>query len=62
MFSIYKKDLQSFFFTPFAYIVTALFLFMFTFMFNSSLGDLNQPTHYFSFANIFYNCYSCCTP
>ena len=55
MFSIYKKDLQSFFFTPFAYIVTALFMFMFTFMFNSSLGDLDQPTHYFSFANIFYN-------
>ncbi|MBO5343067.1 MAG: ABC transporter permease [Ruminococcus sp.] len=55
MFSIYKKDLQSFFFTPFAYIVTALFLFLFTFYFNGSIGDQSQATYFFSFANVFYN-------
>jgi ABC-2 type transport system permease protein len=42
MFSIYKKDLQGYFFTPFAYIVTGLFLFMFTFVFNGSLGTLTR--------------------
>ena len=55
MFSIYKKDLQGYFFTPFAYIVTGLFLFMFTFVFNGSLGTLDQATFYFSFADTFYN-------
>ena len=55
MFSVYKKELQSFFFTPFAYVVTALFMFLFTFMFNNALGDLEKPTFMFSFAEIFYN-------
>lgn len=55
MFSIYKKELQSFFFTPFAYVVTALFLFMFTFFFNGELGNQDQATFYFSYPNVFYN-------
>ena len=55
MFSIYKKELQSFFFTPFAYVVTALFMFMFTFFFNGSLGNLEQAVYYFSFPTVFYN-------
>lgn len=55
MFSVYKKELQSFFFTPFAYVVSALFLFMFTFVFNGSLGNLDQATFYFSFPDVFYN-------
>lgn len=55
MFSVYKKELQSFFYTPFAYVVTALFLFMFTFIFNGALGNLDKPTHFFSFPDIFYN-------
>ncbi len=55
MFSVYKKDLQSFFYTPFAYVVTALFLFMFTYMFNSGLGTLDQATFSFTFPDIFYN-------
>lgn len=55
MFSIYKKELQSFFYTPFAYIVTALFIFLFTYMFNVALGDLNKPLFLFSFPEIFYN-------
>lgn len=55
MFSIYKKELQSFFYTPFAYVVTALFMFLFTFMFNNALGNLNKPDFQFSFPEIFYN-------
>lgn len=55
MFSIYKKDIQSFFYTPFAYVVTALFLFLFTYMFNTELGNLQRTVLPFSFADIFYN-------
>ncbi len=55
MFSIYKKDLQSFFYTPFAYAITALFMFLFTYMFNTSLGNIDSSTYSFSFTEIFYN-------
>ncbi len=55
MFSIFKKELQSFFYTPFAYVVTALFLFMFTFVFNGSLANIDQASYYFSFPDVFYN-------
>lgn len=55
MFSIYKKELQAFFYTPFAYIVTALFMFLFTMMFNSALGDLSKSYFPFTFPEIFYN-------
>lgn len=55
MFSIYKKELQSFFFTPFAYAVSALFMFLFTFMFNNALGNLEKATFQFTFPEIFYN-------
>lgn len=55
MFSVYKKELQSFFFTPFAYVVSALFMFLFTFMFNNQLGNLNKAQFQFTFPEIFYN-------
>ncbi|MDE6788119.1 MAG: ABC transporter permease [Ruminococcus sp.] len=55
MFSIYKKELQSFFYTPFAYAVSALFMFLFTFMFNNALGNLEKATFQFTFPEIFYN-------
>lgn len=55
MFSIYKKELQSFFYTPFAYVVSALFLFLFTFIFNNKLGMLSQAEFAFSFADVFSN-------
>lgn len=55
MFSIYKKELQNFFYTPFAYVVTALFLFIFTYVFNSKLGDLNKSVFSFTFPDVFYN-------
>ncbi|MBR2283250.1 MAG: ABC transporter permease subunit [Ruminococcus sp.] len=55
MLSIYKKELQSFFFTPFAYAITALFMFLFTYIFNVAIGDLTQSTLSFSFTEIFYD-------
>ena len=55
MFSIYKKELQSFFYTPFAYIITALFMFLFTLMFNNALGNIDRPVFQFTFPDIFYN-------
>ncbi len=55
MFSIYKKELQSYFYTPFAYVVSALFMLLFTYMFNAGIADLGQSTYYFSFSSVFYN-------
>ena len=55
MFSVYKKELQSFFFTPFAYALAALFMFLFTYMFNTSIARLDSSTFRFTFPEIFYN-------
>ena len=55
MFSIYKKDVQSFFYTPFAYVMTALFTFLITQMFNNLLGNLPSAVLRFTFPEIFYN-------
>lgn len=55
MFSIYKKELQSFFYTPFAYTVAALFMFVFTYVFNNSIADISSSTYQFSFTNVFYS-------
>ena len=56
MFSIYKKELQSFFYTPFAYSITALFLLLFTYMFGSAIAGLESSNVLvFSFTEIFYN-------
>ena len=55
MFSIYKKELQSFFYTPFAYALTALFMLLFTYMFNTSIGNervfVFETTHISNFGN-----------
>ena len=55
MFPIYKKELQSFFYTPFAYTLTALFMLLFTYMFNIPISNVDQSTFQFSFTEIFYN-------
>ncbi len=55
MFSIYKKELQSFFYTPFAYALTALFLLLFTYMISGKIADLNDHIAYFSYTEVFYN-------
>lgn len=54
MFSIYKKELQSFFYTPFAYILTALFMLLFTYVFNTSIANMDSSMYQFSFTEIFY--------
>jgi len=55
MFSIYKKELQSFFYTPFAYTITALFLLLFTYMISDKIADLQSNTAIFSYTEVFYN-------
>ncbi|MDD6278480.1 MAG: ABC transporter permease [Oscillospiraceae bacterium] len=55
MFSIYKKELQSFFYTPFAYTISALFMLLFTYMFNTGIANIDSSTYYFSFSSVFYN-------
>ncbi len=55
MFAIFKKELQSFFYTPFAYSIAALFMLIFTYMFNNGIADIDSSTYYFSFTDIFYN-------
>ena len=55
MFSIYKKELQSFFYTPFAYAVTTLFLLLFTYMLSGKIANLTNHFAYFSYTEVFYN-------
>lgn len=54
MFPIYKKELQSFFLTPFAYAIAALFMFIFTYVFNGSIANMDSSMFRFSFTDIFY--------
>lgn len=56
MFSLYKKELHSFFFSPLAYIVTAIFLLIFSLTFVMGISDISGTDNFvFSFPNIFYN-------
>ena len=55
MFALYKKELQSYFYSPFAYIVSALFLFVFSLSFVSGISTMTSNVMKFSFPNIFYN-------
>ena len=55
MCSIYKKEVQSYFYTPFAYIVTALFMFLFTMMFNNKIASMDSSSIHFLFPEVFYN-------
>lgn len=54
MFSLYKKELQSFFYTPFAYVAAALFMLLFSNVFNNEIGMMSSSTYQFSFTEIFY--------
>ena len=56
MFSIYKKELQSFFYTPFAYAIAALFMLLFSLSFSTGIADIKDTnTWYFSFTEMFYS-------
>ena len=56
MFPIYKKELQSFFYTPFAYAVAALFMLMFALPMASAIAHLDGTNRFvFSFTEMFYS-------
>lgn len=55
MFSIYKKELRSYFCSPFAYVIAALFMLIFSITFISGISNLSGYQFKFSFPNIFYN-------
>ena len=56
MFPIYKKELQSFFYTPFAYAIAALFMLLFTYIFGTAIAGMDSSnTLKFSFTEVFYN-------
>ena len=64
MFPIYKKELQSFFYTPFAYTIAALFMLLFSYIFANAIAGLESSnTLMFSFTEVFYDVlfylYSC---
>ncbi|MBR3043867.1 MAG: ABC transporter permease [Oscillospiraceae bacterium] len=55
MFALYKKEVQSYFCSPFAYVVSALFLMVFSLSFINSISNMDSSVLKFSFSNIFYN-------
>lgn len=55
MFSLYKKELQSYYYPPFAYVIAALFLLVFSITFVVGISDLSGTQYKFSFPNVFYN-------
>lgn len=55
MFSLYKKEVQSYFYSPFAYVVSALFLIVFSLSFVNAISSMSSNLLKFSFSNIFYN-------
>lgn len=55
MFSLYKKEIQSFFYSPFAYVLSALFMLIFGFAFVNRIASMQTSVFQFSFPDMFYN-------
>ena len=56
MFALYKKEVQSYFLSPFAYVVSALFLMVFSLFFINAISTMNSNVLHFSFStDIFYS-------
>ena len=55
MFSLYKKELQSYFYSPLAYIISAIFLLIFSLSFIAWITNLTSLSLRFSFSAIFYS-------
>ncbi|EGC03663.1 MULTISPECIES: ABC transporter permease [Ruminococcus] len=55
MFSLYKKEIQSFFYSPFAYVLSALFMLIFGFAFVNKIASMQTSVLQFSFPDMFYN-------
>lgn len=47
MFSLYKKELQSYYYSPFAYVIAALFLLVFSITFVVGISDLSGTQYNF---------------
>ncbi|ADU23079.1 MULTISPECIES: ABC transporter permease [Ruminococcus] len=55
MFSLYKKEIQSFFYSPFAYVLSALFMLIFGIFFVIGIANMKTSVYQFSFPDMFYN-------
>lgn len=55
MFAVYKKELQSYFFSPLAYAVGAIFMLIFSLSFIDWILNLKTITFTFSFSTIFFS-------
>ncbi len=55
MFALYKKEVHSYFCSPFAYVISALFLLVFSLSFINGISSMDSNLLKFSFSNIFYN-------
>ena len=55
MFALYKKEIQSFFYSPFAYVLSALFMLIFGFAFVNRIASMQTSVFQFSFPDMFYN-------
>lgn len=55
MFYLYKKEIQSFFYSPFAYVLSALFMLIFGFAFVNRIANMQSSIFQFSFPDMFYN-------
>ena len=55
MFALYKKEIQSFFYSPFAYVLSALFMLIFGFAFVNRIANMQTSLIQFSFSDMFYN-------
>ena len=52
MVALYKKEVQSYFCSPFAYVISALFLLVFSLSFISGISNMDSNVLKFSFSNI----------
>lgn len=55
MFSLFKKEVQSYFYSPLAYVISALFVLIYSLSFIQWITSLTKLNLQFSFAAIFYN-------
>lgn len=55
MFSLFKKEVQSYFYSPLAYCVMGIFIFIFSLTFVNWITSIQTTRFMFSFATIFYN-------
>ena len=55
MFHVFKKELQSFFYSPLMYVISAVFMLIFSINFVYGITAMEGSTFQFSFPTIFYN-------